>query len=703
MILKFKLFIITILTMFAFAQAQSDAVSISKSTPQFGEKTFINMGSKELPGAAELHWSIDYGDYSHITNLIIKYRRKIDKKKKWHYSPVLPASMTKYELFDLREADKYEWYIGCRENGGDIKDILKDIQLDESQMSWSKKSKFETDRFWGLYKFLVLLGSLGLFIYGMKLMSEGLQQSAGNKLRQILSRMTSNRVLGVMSGFLITALVQSSSATTVMTVSFVNAGLLTLVESAGVMMGANIGTTITGWLVSLFGFKISVSSYSLLILAVGAPMMFISKGKSKGWANALIGFAILFMGLGFLKDAVPNLGADSPIIEFFTQFKDNPFFGRIMFVLLGTLVTIVVQSSSAAMALTLTLVLKGIIPFDVGAAMILGENIGTTITAELASLVGNVHAKRSARIHSMFNVIGVIWMIFMMPFFLKIISSWMGSDPFTNGGTATLALAAFHTVFNLSNVLLQIAFVPWLVKIAIITVPSKGEEDEVFKLEYISSGLTHTPELSILEARKEVNKFGEIILKMSTRTKELLNNKESKEKTRLIDKLAKYEEITDRMEEEIASYLSKISVDDLSKETSVNLRSMLSIINDLERIGDIYFEISKTIERKDRDKIWFHQKQRDQLNGLFDLVDQGIHIMLFNLGADQENVSQIKAELKESEINQLRNKLRKSHLKSIETKEYNIMAGMVYSNLFASLERVGDHVINVTEALVETD
>ncbi|MBI1305183.1 MAG: Na/Pi cotransporter family protein [Bacteroidetes bacterium] len=569
-------------------------------------------------------------------------------------------------------------------------------------MTWSKAGKLETDRPWGLYKFLVLIGSLGLFIFGMKLMSDGLQQSAGTRLRQLLSTMTYNRYIGVLSGFLITALVQSSSATTVMTVSFVNAGLLTLIESAGVMMGANIGTTITGWLVSIFGFKVSVSDYALLILAIGAPMLFIRRSSAKGWANAIIGFAILFMGLGLMKDSVPDLEHNSKIIALFTQFKGNPFLGRVMFVILGTLVTVVLQSSSATMALTLTLVSKGIIPFDVAAAMILGENIGTTITAEIASLIGNVHAKRSARIHSMFNIIGVSWMIFLMPLFLKAIVSVLELD-LSDAEGSTIGLAAFHTVFNATNVLLTIGFVPWLVKLATITVPSKGEEDEVFKLEYISRGITHTPELSILEAKKEVHKFGTLTLRMSHMVKELLNSTNPKDQKRLIKKLVKYEEITDKMEAEIASYLSKISADDLSQRTSEDLRAMLSIINDLERIGDIYYEMTRTIERKIDHKIWFHQKQRDSLNKLFIVVDESIQIMLNNLQADIDDLDKNKAINKEGEINKLRDKIRRSHLKSMETKEYNIQAGMIYSNLFASLERVGDHVINVTEALLEHD
>ncbi|PCJ67511.1 MAG: Na/Pi cotransporter [Bacteroidetes bacterium] len=595
------------------------------------------------------------------------------------------------------------------EDGSSISSILKNGVPETDKLVWSSKGSYKTERPWGLYKILVLLGSLGFFIFGMKLMSEGLQQTAGGGLRKILSTMTRNRYLGVLSGFLITAIVQSSSATTVMTVSFVNAGLLTLLESAGVMMGANIGTTITGWLVSLFGFKISLSSYALIFIALGAPLMFMAKKNLKGWANAIIGFAILFMGLGFLKDAVPDLDADSSIVHFFTQFSDSPFLGRIAFVLLGTLVTVVVQSSSAAMALTLTLVLKGIIPFEVGAAMILGENIGTTITAELASLVGNVHAKRSARIHSMFNVVGVVWMIFLMPFFLDFViwvtTSWFGMEPFLdeagktiNGAGATIGLSAFHTAFNLMNVLLLIGFVPLLVKIAERTVKSKGEDDEVFKLEYIAGGITSTPELSLLEAKKEVAKFGELTFKMHNKAFDLINESDSKKRNKLIKKLTKYEDITDRLETEIANYLGNVSASKLSEESSSELRSMLSITNDLERIGDIYFEIAKSIEKKSDSKLWFDQKQRDNLNDLMKEVEIAFNQMLENLNGKYSDIEMDKARMMEIAINELRDKIRKKHLKSMEKKEYNAQSGLIYSNIFASIERVGDHIINVSEA-----
>jgi len=700
-----KSLLVALLSIFSLNAFASDTTS----NVELSGNIFKNINAKSIISGAKFSWLIDYDQINNVENVIIQYQKKVEKGKGWKYSSVIDSKTTSFKIDGMGSGEKYVWKIGCLKDGSDIKKVLKNGVPQSENIVWSGKGKFKTLRDWGLYKFLVLLGSLGLFIFGMKLMSEGLQQSAAGGLRKILSSMTRNRYLGVLSGFLITALVQSSSATTVMTVSFVNAGLLTLLESSGVMMGANIGTTITGWLVSLFGFKISLSSYSLIFIAFGAPLMFMAKNKVKGWANAIIGFAILFMGLGFLKDAVPDLDANSGIVQFFTQFSDSPFIGRIAFVLLGTLVTIVVQSSSAAMALTLTMVLKGIIPFEVGAAMILGENIGTTITAELASLIGNVHAKRSARIHSMFNIVGVTWMIFLMPVFLNIVTlfttSVLGMAPFINelgetisGEGATIGLSAFHTIFNLTNVLLLIWFVPQLVRIAEATVKSKGEDDEIFKLEFISSVITQTPELSILEAKKEVVKFAELTFKMHKKSNELINELDVKKRNKLMNKIIKYEEITDNLEAEIANYLGKVSTSKLSEKSSLRLRSMLSITSDLERIGDIYMQISKTVDKKTDAKLWFNQNQRDNLNVLFDKVLEAHELMISNLSGNYSEIKLDKSISIEVSINKLRNDIRKKHFKSMEKGDYNAQSGLLYSNIFSSIERVGDHIINVSEA-----
>ena len=466
----------------------------------------------------------------------------------------------------------------------------------------------------GIFELLKLIGALGFFIYGMKVMSDGLQKAGGSKMRQILGGMTSNRYFGVLTGFLITALLQSSSATTVMTVSFVNAGLLTLVESAGVMMGANIGTTITAWIISILGFKVKMSAIALPIIAFGMPMMFARKTKTKNWGEFLVGFALLFIGLSELKNAVPDIKNNPEVLNFLAGFADISFLSRLMFVGVGTLLTIVVQSSTAAMALTLVLCNTGVIPFEVAAAMVLGENIGTTITAELASLVGNVHAKRSARIHSMFNIVGVTWMLILMPYALDIVEyismNYFGSiSPYTavdgwgdSMSPVPIALSIFHTGFNLLNVLMLIWFVPALVRIAERTVKSQGDMDEEFHLEHIGTGLMQTAELSILEANKEVAKFGKIITKLFGFIPELLKEKEEKKSRVLMERIRKYEDITDRMEVEIADYLAKVSQGELSESASIKVRSMISMINDMERIGDICYQMSISVERKNEQK-----------------------------------------------------------------------------------------------------
>jgi len=572
------------------------------------------------------------------------------------------------------------------------------VDLGNDTTIWSKKGKFKAKRSWGIFKLLVLLGALGMFIFGMKNMSEGLQQAAGSRLRNMLGSITNNRFTGVLTGFGITSIVQSSSVTTVMTVSFVNAGLLTLRQSAGIMMGANIGTTITAWLIIVFGFKMSLASYAYIFIAFGATFLFFGKGKLKYWGTAMVGFALLFLGLDELKHSVPTMGADSSVVQFFLDFKDA-WYGPLMFVFLGALVTVVIQSSSAAMALTMILVSGDVLPFEVAAAMILGENIGTTITAELASLGGNVHAKRSARIHSLFNIIGVTWAILFFPFILKGISMFMVADPYTDTDAANIGIAIFHSAFNVMNVVVMIGFLPKLVSLAERTVKSKGGTDEEFHLDYIGSGLMVTADLSILEAKKEVAKFGELTGRMSGFAQDLLTEQNAKIKTKLHDKMAKYEEITDRVEIEVATYLAKVSEGEMTEKTSMRVRAMNSIVNDLERIGDIFFQISKTIESKDEKKIYFIPEQRNSLLNMFKLLDKSFDVMVENLNADWDGVSVDKANQCENAINKKRDEMRKEHFDNINKKDANMESGMIFSNLFSNCEKVGDHVINVTEAI----
>lgn len=560
----------------------------------------------------------------------------------------------------------------------------------------------------GIFEFLRLVGALGFFIYGMKVMSEGIQKAAGGSLRRIIRAMTKNRYFGVVTGFLVTALVQSSSATTVMTVSFVNAGLLSLTESVGVLMGANVGTTITAWLISLLGFKVKVATFSLPVIAIALPLLFARPKKWRSWGEFLIGFALLFMGLDALKDAVPDLRQNPEVLSFLATYADMGLLSTLLFILVGTVLTVVVQSSSAAMALTITMCYQGWIPFDVAAPMVLGENIGTTITAQMAALVGNVHAKRAATIHTIFNVLGVAWMIPAMPLFLKAIAALMVieglGDPFTTATSIPFGLAYFHTAFNLANVLLLIWFVPILVRIAERIVKPHGEEDEDFRLEYIATGLMGTPELSTLEARKELAKFGEITARMSGFIEQLLNADDPKRQRKMLKKVRKYEEITDRLEVEIAAYLAKVSQGDLSEGLSQRIRGMLSITNDLERIGDIFYQMSLAIERKNEEQHWFSPSQRQNLMELFSLVDEAFVVMNDNLVIDSPSGAELaKAMRAEEAINHKRDELRSAHLASIERGDYNVRGGMVYNDLFSSAERVGDHIINVSEALVDRD
>ncbi|MBN4062394.1 Na/Pi cotransporter family protein, partial [Bacteroidales bacterium AH-315-I05] len=548
-----------------------------------------------------------------------------------------------------------------------------------------------------------LIGALGFFIYGMKVMSEGIQKVAGQKMRQILAAMTSNRFFGVFTGFLITCLLQSSSATTVMTVSFVNAGLLSLTQSIGVIMGANIGTTITGWLISIFGFKVKIAAIALPIIAVAVPMMFSSRSSFKSWAEFLIGFALLFLGLNELKNSVPDLKNNPEVLAFLSGYADMGMLSLLMFVGIGTLLTVIVQSSSAAMALTLVMCNEGWVPFDIAAGMILGENIGTTITANLAALVANVHAKRAARAHLIFNIFGVVWMLFSFRWFINGIDSYMtsthGISPMEDAEAVPIALSLFHTTFNILNVLLLVWFVKPIEKAVIKMVPSKGDVDEQFHLDYISTGMMGTPELSLLEAKKEVEKFGRIDKKMLGFVKQLLQTTEKKEANQLFIRIKKYEDITDRMEVEIADYLLKVSEQELSKNASLRVRSYLSIIADLERTGDILYQMSKNIERKLDEKTWFTPEQRNNLLDMFSLLEKAFDTMLENLNSDFDQVSIEKANLLEAEINKRRNELRKQHFMSMEKGDYNIKSGLIYTDLFSSCEKVGDQVINVTEAV----
>ncbi len=560
----------------------------------------------------------------------------------------------------------------------------------------------------GLYEFLSLIGALGLFIFGMKIMSDGIQKFAGDQMRSILRKITQNRIAGIFTGFGTTAIIQSSSATTVMIVSFVNAGLLSLRQAIGVIMGANIGTTVTAFLLLAFGFgKFSISDYSLPIIAIGLPLFFMSNSKLKSFGEFLIGFALLFRGLDALKDLMSFIKEDPTFIKTVIEPLDQFGFGSvIIFVGIGTLLTVVVQSSSAAMAITLSLCggLNGL-PLELAAAIILGENIGTTITANMAAIIGNVHAKRAARAHLFFNVIGVLWMLAIFYPFLKFVD-YLVSETFFNAliiegdseSTTRWSLAVYHLSFNIVNTLLLLWFIPHIERLVVRILPSKTDDDEMFQLKFFSSTIP-VGELSLLEAQREVVKLGKIVSRMNTFCQTILMEKKESEFRNYIDRIAKYEDITDKIEEEVASYLTKVSQNELSERTSEKIRAMLSMVGDMERIADIYYQISKTTERKRKNKIWFTPEQRERLLEMYSLMNQVLENMCKNLEMRYSEVELTEAKKLEKSLNKLRKEIRKEHFTNVEKGEYRYDNAAIYSDLFNSLEKIGDHAISVTQSI----
>ena len=564
-------------------------------------------------------------------------------------------------------------------------------------------------------KILTLIGSLGLFLFGMKLMSEALQKVAGNRMRHILAAMTNSRIKGVFTGMLVTTTIQSSSATTVMVVSFVNAGLLSLIAAVGVIMGANIGTTVTAWLISLLGFKISLSFLSLPLIGISFPFFFSKNSMRRSWGEFIIGFAILFIGLQFLKESVPNIQSDPESLHFLSSFTDLGFLSVLIFILIGTILTIIIQSSSATMALTLVMCYNGLIPFELAAAMVLGENIGTTVTANLAAMVANVSAKRAARAHLIFNLFGVIWMVAVFHYFLRgidyflqqkhgvsILNTHLTTKDFESiHSVYPVALAIFHTSFNIINTLLLIGFAAFIAKVATKMVPDKSEDDEEFTLKYISSGLFSTSELSIIQARKEVFIFGTRIEKMFELLESMMVEPKPKKYYKLLDKIKKYEEITDDLELEIASYLTNVSEGEISHESSKKIRAMLKIIDDLESIGDVIYAFSKTIDNTNQAKSRFTQEQKDRLNEMFELLKQAFTEMNLNLEKGFSDVNVDRAYFLENQINEKRDQLRLLHVEDLKEKRYKHKIGAFYSEMVSQSERIGDYIINVSEAIIE--
>ncbi len=552
--------------------------------------------------------------------------------------------------------------------------------------------------------FINILGSLGLFIYGMKIMSEAIQRAAENRLREILKSMAKNKLFALLTGIIITSIVQSSSATTVMIVSFVNAGLLTLTESVGIIMGANIGTTIKAWMVSWLGFgAISISAYCLPILAIGFPMLFIKKVKNIG--EILFGFALLFLGLDLLKNSMPDFEEQASKISALSQLFELEFLNTLLFILGGTLITLIIQSSSAVLALTLTLCHNGLIPIESAIAMVLGENIGTTVTAHLSAIVANVHAKRAAWVHTLFNVLGVFWMIFIV----KSVTIWLDEiivqdffnlpSAFINTSAQPILISAFHTGFNIANTIIFIWFDNLFVKLSTWIVPSKGKKDEQHHLEYLPMGIVAAPELSLVESKKEVAKFADITHRMLHFYKSLLTNIHDEEIQQIIHRIKKYEDITDTIEVEIVTYLIKTAENELTEYATKKLRAQLSIVRDLERIGDILFQMTKVYERKREDKIWFTPEQRNNLLYMIDLIDEAFNIMKKNIEAEDKELLFDEALNIEEKINAKRDEMKTQHWISIENKDYDIKSGFIYNDLFSSMEKIGDQIMNVSEAL----
>ena len=546
-----------------------------------------------------------------------------------------------------------------------------------------------------------------MFLYGMTLMSEGLQKVAGSRLRSILSAMTANSFTRILTGTLITAIIQSSSATTVMIVSFVNAGLLSLTQAVGVIMGANIGTTVTSWLISLLGFTADISTLSIPLIGIGFAFMMFKSQKRKNIGEMIIGFAMLFLGLSFLKDSVPDLSSNPEAIAFIQKWTDWGFFSVLIFVLVGTVMTIVLQSSSATVALTLVMASQGWIPFEMAAAMVLGENIGTTITANIAASVGNISAKRAALAHTVFNVFGVIWVLALYKPFLwlvsKIVVGLGGEDPFVSSASLLYAISTVHTLFNLLNTCILVWFTPQIVRFVTWALKGHKDEEEVFRLRYIQGGMMSTAELSLEQAEQEVVHFSEIVKKQYRYARQAVNESDDENRfDELFKKLEHYEQITDRIEFEIAKYLSNIRESDLSQEGTNKLQAMYKIISELESMGDSGFNVGRILQRKNLHSQKFDEATVRKLNHMLDLVDVAIDCMIDNLKEGFHHVINISnAQDAEHDINEYRDNLKEEHLRNIESEESGYLRGVYYMDLVSECERVGDFIINVSEALVE--
>ena len=576
-----------------------------------------------------------------------------------------------------------------------------------------------------LLNVLSVLGGLAMFLYGMALMSEGLQKSAGDRLRAFMAKMTSNSFKRVLTGTVVTCLVQSSSATTIMVVSFVNAGLLTLGNAIGVIMGANIGTTLTAWITSL-GFSVNIALFAVPMMAFGYLMSCTKKSALKNLGQFLMGFAIMYVGLTFMKDCANAVLGEyqSGMMNFFGSINGFGFGSILLFLIAGAVLTIVLQASSATMAITMLLAASGLIDFKLAVAMVLGENIGTTITANIAAAVANTSAKRAARAHTIFNIVGVIWVLAAFPPIVRLICVIMEALNFynpmeasrqlaiiANSGAAAdpelietyknsllYGIAMLHTLFNVTNTLVLIWFTPLIEKAVVWLVKEPKGETEVFRLKYISGGPLSTAELSISEAQQEIIHFAEICRNGFGYIRQAINEQDPDKFDTLNEKLIKYEEITDRIEFEIASYLNDVSKNEISEEAADEIKAMYKIIGEMESLGDSGEAIGRILKRKNAHNKVFDKTILDRLNKMMDLVQKSYDVMIQNL-KDHDNLRDISnAENCEYNINECRNHLREEHIVNIESNSYNYLTGVYYMDVLSELEKIGDFMINISQA-----
>ena len=556
-------------------------------------------------------------------------------------------------------------------------------------------------------------GALAVFLFGMKLMSEGLQKFAGNKMRSVMGKVTGSPVRGILTGAAVTTAIQSSSATTVMVVSFVNAGLLSLAGAVAVIMGANIGTTVTAWIITLFGLGEGEGAFSLPLLlgAISLVFMFAKKDKLKSIGEFVIGLALLLFGMNLLQGAMPNLEEYPEFLEALARLSGYGFGSVIIFVLIGAALTCLVQASAAMMAITLVMCYNGWIGFDAAVALVMGQNIGTTITANLAAMVANTNGKRAARAHLVFNIIGVIFTLIVFRPVLNLIANMttgmVGSNPYTAVGAEgyspnaiPMALSVFHTFFNVVNTIILAWFIPVILKIVNWMVKDKPEDEEyVFKLAYIGGGWMSTAELNMEAAKKEIENFSKRVVRMYTFLPQLRTAKDDEEFNAVVERIEKYEEITDRMEMEIAKYLTKIAEGDLSQQGSQRISEMLRVVDNLESIGDSIYQIAMTRKNKRATAVHFDEHLNDNLEKMTELVQRSLSVMDANLNADYDKIDLAAATEAEHEINIFRDKLRLEHLDALKNGTYDFAIGNAYSGLYALYEKLGDYVINVSEAI----